>query len=369
MGSGRVFSGFPGYPPKFYAAQAMTETTHAPDTERSRPGRGRTTSPWSDGRIRLGAVIVLALLVGLVAWIVLRHTGNSSTTAVSGTPAEAVSPRVLASLATSTGIPIYWAGPKPGYTLEYTRSSGNNVYLRYLPAGVAVGSTHAYLTIGTYPFANAYTVSRSLSQQAGRTTIAVKGGVAFYKSSTPDDIYFAFPGSNYQIEVYDPTPGEARSLVASGQVVPVTRGAASTTESAAHAVSATALDALAGSLQQPIYWLGAEKGVTYELTQTVGGMIYLRYLPHGVPVGSTAAYLTVGTYPVKNAYSVVKSLVEGSGWVKVDAPGNAVAGYDKSDPTSVYVAFPGSSFQIEIYSPDAARAKSLASSGRLVAVG
>ena len=73
--------------------------------------------------------------------------------------------------------------------------------------------------------------------------------------------------------------------------------------SAVRAVTPAELKSLATSLAQPIYWVGPEPRVTYELTQTTGGLIYVRYLPAGVEVGDRRTFLTVGTYPVNNAFA------------------------------------------------------------------
>ena len=351
--------------------QTMSDKTQTRDTEPPRAARGRKKSGLSSARIRAGVVIAVAIVAGLVAWIALRHTGTKANTAVTATAATAVSPSGLASAAATAGIPIYWAGPKVGYTLEYRRTASNDVYVRYLPAGVSVGSSQAYLTIGTYPLSNAFAVTKKAAAASGTVKVEIgHGGVAFYSSSAPEHVYFAYPRTNTQVEVYDPSSAAAaRSLVTAGQIVTVSSASApSAAGVAAHAVSPAGIKTLSTSLAQPIYWVGAEKGTTYELTQTADGKIYLRYLPKGVAVGSTTAYLTIGTYPVKSAYTVVKGLLKTSGWASVKAPGKAVAGYDKRVPSSVYVAFPGSSFQIEVYSPSPARAKSLVTSGQVVAV-
>jgi hypothetical protein len=47
------------------------------------------------------------------------------------------------------------------------------------------------------------------------------GGIAVYRKRGSTHVYVAYPGSNYQIEVFDPTPGKARRLVAAESVSPV----------------------------------------------------------------------------------------------------------------------------------------------------
>ena len=69
---------------------------------------------------------------------------------------------------------------------------------------------------------NAYSVLKSLSKNSGEATFtAPHGAIAVYSNSRPTNIYLAYPGSDVQIEVYDPDAAKARSLVASGRVVPV----------------------------------------------------------------------------------------------------------------------------------------------------
>ena len=46
-------------------------------------------------------------------------------------------------------------------------------------------------------------------------------GIAVYSNSTPTNVYVAFPGTNEEIEVFDPSPKHARALIASGQIAPV----------------------------------------------------------------------------------------------------------------------------------------------------
>jgi hypothetical protein len=44
------------------------------------------------------------------------------------------------------------------------------------------------------------------------------GGVAFYSPSAPTSVYLAYPGTDVQIEVFDPSADQARVLVESGAV-------------------------------------------------------------------------------------------------------------------------------------------------------
>jgi hypothetical protein len=47
------------------------------------------------------------------------------------------------------------------------------------------------------------------------------GGIAVYDSARPTSVYFAYPDSKVQVEVFDPNGRTARNLVASGLIVPI----------------------------------------------------------------------------------------------------------------------------------------------------
>jgi len=130
------------------------------------------------------------------------------------------------------------------------------------------------------------------------------------------------------------------------------------------------LRAAAAETKRPIYWVGPRSGQTYELTRTAGGRVYVRYLPRGAKIGNQRAdYTIVGTYPTPNALKVLKDLAKQPNEKSVSAPGGGVAVYATNAPTNVYVAFPGSSEQIEVFDPSAERALRLVTSGRVAPVG
>jgi hypothetical protein len=159
-----------------------------------------------------------------------RLVGSGAVAPVSGTaglpsvPGEPIGLTLsgLKRLVRSVGHAVYWVGPKPGTTYEVTQATGGRTFVRYLPTGVAVGSGASFLTVGTYPVAKALDVVRGLAGAAGSVRVSVGGGaVAFYARTAPTNVYEAFPGIGYQVEVYDPSASEGLDLVASGLVVPV----------------------------------------------------------------------------------------------------------------------------------------------------
>jgi hypothetical protein len=321
-------------------------------------------------QFRLGAVIAVALLIAFVVWLLVRG-GGSSTPAQAPERAGAVpaTRSSLAALARSSRLPVYWAGPRTGYTYELTRTADGRVFIRYLPPGVPVGSVDPYLTVGTYPFARAYAATTRLAHAKGAMQVKVPGGIGFYQTSAPTNIYLAFPNVNAQIEVYDPSDVRALGLVTSGQIAAVKASSAPSNASVPRQVSKAGLRAVSAALHHPVYWAGARQGSTYELTKAPGGHVFVRYLPPGAKIGTDVPYLTVGTYPVKGAYALTKKLAKQSDSVRVTVGNGGVAFFSRGHPENVYLAYPKTQLQIEVYDPMAGRALALVTSKRIVPVG
>jgi hypothetical protein len=146
---------------------------------------------------------------------------TAASTHASSTGAVALNRQQLADRVKALGVPIYWIGAKPGATYELTQASDGRTFIRYLPAGVRAGSPTQYLTIATYPFPHAFAVTKAVAHGAGVVTIPVAGGIAFYRTSSPQNIHIAFSGNDLQIEVFDPLARHGKNLVASGKLVPV----------------------------------------------------------------------------------------------------------------------------------------------------
>jgi hypothetical protein len=178
--------------------------------------------------VRIGAVIAVAIAVAFLVWLLVRggDSNSSSSGQTQTVPAiapVAASPDRLRELSVEVGRPIYWAGPISNTTYELTRTSQDRIFVRYLPQGVSVGTKRAdYTIVGTYPVTNAYGVLQALAKKEGETSFtAPNDGIAVYETSRSTNVYLAYPGSNVQIEVFDPSAERARALITSGQVVPV----------------------------------------------------------------------------------------------------------------------------------------------------
>ena len=122
-------------------------------------------------------------------------------------------------------------------------------------------------------------------------------------------------------------------------------------------------------LGHPLYWLGRKPGVTYELTQTDAGAVFVRYLPSGVAPGVNRPHLTVATYPFPGAFAALRRTAAQNPTGTIRLSGGGLAVVDAGYPNSIHVAYPGVPYQVEVFAPSPARARAVVSSGQVRAVG
>jgi hypothetical protein len=225
-----------------FGAGEVGEPLRPPHVDNGEPVEDRTVSHAEAGgyggmlrqpRVRVGAVVALAVAVGLIAWLVVggsdsKNSSSQQTPASASATASKTGPigltvEGLRSMSTSLRQAIYWAGEQPGYTYEFTRPSNGNVYVRYLPPGVKVGdNSTAFLIVVTYPVRDAYAaLQRAVKRQPGKTYTTPDGGLAWVANAYPKSVHVAFPGVKYQVEVFDQSPQKALSAALSGNIRPV----------------------------------------------------------------------------------------------------------------------------------------------------
>jgi len=167
-------------------------------------------------------LVLCACAAGAAVWLLGTEGDDSSTpsTSVAQTGPVNLSESGLATIAGAVDEPIYWAGPRPTTFYELTRTPDAKVYVRYLPPDVDAGAPGgSYLTIGTYPFADAYQALEQLADGHGQSVPG--GGLALVDAKHPQSVHMAFPGVQYQVEVYDSSPERALAIALSGSVKPV----------------------------------------------------------------------------------------------------------------------------------------------------
>jgi hypothetical protein len=171
-------------------------------------------------RLRLGAVLAVAVVVAFVVWFAfIRETDSGN----GGPAAQAATVTDLQNLAAEIGHAVYWVGPRRGTTYELTRNARGDVFVRYLPAGVPVGDQRPnYVTVGTYPFNGAYATLQKSARRAGTISGSLpRRGIYVVGKDRPNSVYVAYRGLDLQIEVFAPSAARARQLVTSQRVKPV----------------------------------------------------------------------------------------------------------------------------------------------------
>lgn len=167
------------------------------------------------------------------------------------------------------------------------------------------------------------------------------------------------------------------AAVALGAWIASDEGTTETTTSEAEVAGRTSVAADGSELSRQavsvghvVYWAGPVSNGRYELTQTRDGRAYVRYLTGDADVGDVRPqFLTVGTYPIDNAFGITQAVAARDDARSVRAPAGAVAFTTTSRPQSVYLAYEGSDLQIEVFHPSAQQARQLVESGRIRPVG
>ena len=142
--------------------------------------------------------------------------------------------------------------------------------------------------------------------------------------------------------------------------------AATSTEPAI--VNVTALRRAANEEATPIYWAGRTEGSNLELSRPSADRTYVRYLPSGVQAGDSRPFLTVGSYRFDNPTSALHARGGEAGGVLATAPGGGVVYFERADPKSVYLAYPDTEVEVEVFAPEFKEALQLVTDGRIVPV-
>ena len=199
----------------------------APAMPEESPSSGLEKSQRQVALLRLGAVVVIAV-VAIILALALIH-GNSKSKK-SGSHVYTL--KQLKAYAATLDHPIYWVGQRKGARYEvkvnlYDRKTKTTLYgigVRYLTGKQNAG--HSPVTeVWTWKSNGAYaTVKKSGVQRGNFRLIGLKHkmvaeSLTKYKGG---DFFAAVPSlKNYMLEVFTPTYGTAQSLIQQGSLVRV----------------------------------------------------------------------------------------------------------------------------------------------------
>lgn len=187
------------------------------------PSSGPPTAVVDPRYLLRGAVVAIAALTALIAWLATDDGGGSPKVQTAQPPPTRIVTATGLRQATATlGQPIYWAGPVAGREIELKELSKGGVQVLYLPAGAEAGASSDTLTVGSYPLADPAGALEAVATRRGAVVRHGRGGREVVTSErSPTNVYFASPDNSVQVEVYDPSPAQAMSLALSGRVQPV----------------------------------------------------------------------------------------------------------------------------------------------------
>ena len=193
-------------------------------TESRTPDRARW---YASKYARFGALGIVAAAAAVAIAVAFGSSGGSSPAPTTPGKVKAIGPIVLSAarlkgIAGGLNQPIYWVGPVVGERYELTRTTTNDVFVRYLPEGVEAG-THQreYPLIVTYPYKGALAALKASHDGPQLTVAGGRGGIAEVERRSRTNAHVAFPHVNYQIEVYNPYAPAARRLATSAALQPV----------------------------------------------------------------------------------------------------------------------------------------------------
>lgn len=200
----------------------MQEQSARPGTLGQMIDASHPRRPQSETLMLVPLAVAVVAAAAIVGWLVLAHRGSATPAQVATGPVL-VSAADLATTAHTLGHPVYWAGPRDDWSYELTVTTSGRAYVRYLPRGAAAGDARSsFLTVGTYPGANAYPNLKKVSTgPAVHSNLLPDGGLLVAPKTLPKSVYLAYRDRDYQVEVYDGAAGAARRLALNGLIKPV----------------------------------------------------------------------------------------------------------------------------------------------------
>jgi len=132
----------------------------------------------------------------------------------------------LKSLLRENDIQAYWTGPLEDATYTLNASTTGQVFIRYVPSGEQCDDVRPnYRVIATYAETNAFATTEAAGGTAdGVSLLNADGSIVYFNKNVPTNIYVAFPGIDYQIEIYDPDPKEAVTLATTQGSIQMIKG-------------------------------------------------------------------------------------------------------------------------------------------------
>jgi len=170
----------------------------------------------TENRFNNRALIVLAIVIAMtiIGGSQVRENNESDWRSKALSGGVAMTESQLRDLVSTEKLAVYWTGSMPNalYTLDATKK--NQSILTYLPEKNKSKNVIADARIiGTYFSPSAF--SDSLDIATNNSNVSFKnanGYLVFYAKERGTGVFVAIPNTKYQIEIFDPIPGQALSI-------------------------------------------------------------------------------------------------------------------------------------------------------------
>ena len=160
--------------------------------------------------VAVTALISVAMTLVIQSFFNLGFNGEA--TATSADQVVLTEPE-LRQIVSELGKTIYWAGPMTNakYTLSVTDTAS---FVRYLPDGEGASDAGLnYLIIATYEINAAYEAVQTAGNEQDGISISNSDGAAiYYNKNAPNNVYLAYPNTNFQLEIFDPSADRALQI-------------------------------------------------------------------------------------------------------------------------------------------------------------
>ena len=155
----------------------------------------------------IGATLILAL-------VTLSSSFGSDRTANALLGETGLSQEELFQLVKDNQLTAFWAGPQEGAKFSLTVTADKQVFIKYLPSGNGLSDTNPnYRIIATYPEPAAFDITRAAGTQSNAVAFVNNDGAAvYYDKSKANNVYLAYSGINYSVEIFDPDAEAALQL-------------------------------------------------------------------------------------------------------------------------------------------------------------
>mgnify|MGYP006272823129 FL=1 len=178
----------------------------------------------------IGLITAVALLSAFITFGIAQQikptVGNLTTLAAKTSGGVCLSEKELRDLVTKQKITAYWAGPISNATYSINTSNVGQVFVRYVMKGQSCDSeSKDFRVIATYTVSGAYDSTKAAGSQSNGVSLAnPDGSIVYFNKDVPTNVYLAYQGLDYQIEIYDPNPKDAVTLATTANKIQLIKG-------------------------------------------------------------------------------------------------------------------------------------------------